>query len=366
MSNTLALSPRQTSADIAANASAALAKATIEAKFTMAMHRPRNFMEARGSILDSCKRPAFAARAMYRKKQGKKKDDGGRWVDNYVEGLSIRYAESAIQCWRNIDVTATTVWEDDDRRVVRIMVTDLESNTSYTDEASLAKTVERSSVKEGQVVVAERLNSNGEKVFVVRSTEDELANKVNSAKSKSIRSSGLRLIPQDIQEESIAAIKATNSSGGEDPKKASKSVCDAFAGIGVNPTEIEIYLGHALTTVSPSELADLRAIYSTIRDGEASWSDYTRKEGDAPVVPAEVVAANAPKAETATPQQGLAQKIEAAGFSFTDFQAWALKTQPEMEADSLADWSMIQPEVARRLLRGVSGIIAALKEGGAK
>lgn len=74
-----------------------------------------------------------------------------------------------------------------------------------------------------------------------------------------------------------------------------------------------------------------------------------------------------PKPEPqASPQEALGQKIEAAGFTFTDFQAWALKTQPEMEADSLADWSMIQPEVARRLLRGVSGIIAALKEGGAK
>lgn len=355
MTTALATTPRQTSADIAANASAALAKATIEAKFTMAMHRPRNFMEARGSILDSCKRPAFAARAMYAKPQG----------GQTITGLNIRFAEMALQCWRNIDVTATTVWEDDERRVVRIVVTDLESNSSYSDEASLAKTVERSSVKKGQEVIGERLNSKGEITYIIRATEDELTNKVNSAKSKVIRNSVLRLIPQDILEESLAAIKVTNSGGGEDPKKASKSVCDAFAGIGVNPTEIEMYLGHALTTVSPSELADLRAIYSTIRDGEASWSDYTRKEADATVVPAEVVTPAAPKAETATPQQNLAQKIEAAGFSFTDFQAWAVKTQPEMQADSLDRWDMIQPEVARRLYRGVSGIIAVLKEGGA-
>ncbi len=66
------------------------------------------------------------------------------------------------------------------------------------------------------------------------------------------------------------------------------------------------------------------------------------------------------------PQARLAAKIEESGFSFSDFQAWAVKTQPDMQADTLADWGMIQPEVARRLLRGAAGIIAALKEGGAK
>lgn len=73
-----------------------------------------------------------------------------------------------------------------------------------------------------------------------------------------------------------------------------------------------------------------------------------------------------PPGSGVTPQFKLGSAIEAAGFTFTDFQYWAAKTQPEMEADTLADWSMIQPEVARRLLRGVTGIVSALKEGGAK
>jgi hypothetical protein len=364
--SSLSVIPKQSSQEIAASASAALAKATIEAKFTMAMHRPRNFMDARTSILDSCKRPAFAARAMYRKKQGKKKDDNGRWVDNIVEGLNIRFAEMAIQYWRNVDVTATTVWEDDERRVVRIMVTDLESNTSYSDEASLSKTVERSSVREGQEILTERLNASGEKVFIVRATEDELANKINSAKSKAIRNSGLRLIPQDIQEESISVIKATNSNGGEDPKKASKSVCDAFAGIGVNPSEIEIYLGHSINTVCPSELGDLRAIYSTIRDGEAVWNDYRSADRVPEKQETRPAATEATKAEIVCPQRSLSDRLTEAGVSFDDFKKWAAKHQPGIAAETLPGYDHLESADAKRLLRAVDGIIAQIKEGGAK
>lgn len=203
---------RPNSHEVSAAASAALAKATIEAKFTIALHRPRSYMQARETILEACKRERFAEGALYRKPIKSK----GK--DTFIEGLSIRFAEHALNSWRNVDVSSVTAWENEDQRLVRITVTDLESNLSYADEILLNKTVERSKVYEGQVVVGTRQNTVGEKVFIVRATEDDLQNKLNAAKSKAIRNSGLRLIPQDILEEAEESIRETQAKGGKDTK----------------------------------------------------------------------------------------------------------------------------------------------------
>lgn len=307
--NTALATTRSSNGEMAISASAALAKATIEAKFTIALRRPRNIMTARATILEACQRPHFAKSAMYNKPIG-----GG------IEGLSIRFAETALQAWGNVDVSATTVFENAESRKVSISVTDLETNTSYCDEIFLNKTVERANVKPDQEILSTRTNSLGKKVYVVAATEDDLQNKVNAAKSKSIRNSGLRLLPEDIKEEAIEAIYKTCSKGGGDPQAETKKICDAFASLNIAPTELERYLGHSLKTISPKELQELRAIYTTVSDEEASWQDYMDKkekargpaprftgpatgEGDAPAEAAAGLApAPVPKPSTLDPR----------------------------------------------------------------
>jgi hypothetical protein len=399
--SSLTIQPRATSQEIASSASAALAKATIEAKFVIALQRPRSILTARASILDACKRPAFAEGAMYRKKQGRKQE-GARWVDNYVEGLSIRFAEQALNAWRNVDVSAVTAWEDENARLVRITVTDLETNLSYSDEVMLAKTVERRSVREGQEVLGERETSDGNKVFIVRTTDEEMANKVNAAKSKAIRNSGLRLIPQDILEEAESAIRETREKGGGDPRAQVKKLTDAFGGIGVPPTELEAHLGHPLEQTSPKELADLRAIYTAIRDGEARWADYRTlsnvggQNSDDDQIPGVEVpprprnsapsdsgapetrgpgsaeagspAASAAPNSDATPQQRLADLLDREGIKFEDFVRWGVQTGNLADPSSLGAYADIAPTVASRLLRASKGLVNQIKamKGGAK
>jgi hypothetical protein len=258
------------SGETAISALASKAKAEVEARYVIALQRPRNIMEARRKILDACQRPAFAEGARYRKPMG-----GGRTVD----GLSIRFAETAIQAFGNTSVETTTIWDDQEKRTVRISVTDLEANISHAKDVTISKTVERREVKPGQVVISERINSTGQKVFLVAATEDDLANKIAAAESKVIRNCGLRLIPQDILEEAEQAILETQERGGSDPLAETKKLCDGFAKINVKPAELEKYLKHPLDTVSKKELIDLRAIYAAIRDGETSWSEVVGSEG---------------------------------------------------------------------------------------
>ena len=173
----------------------------------------------------------------------------------------------------NITIMPSIVFEDREKLVLDVQVLDLESNTSYGDQVTLTKTVERKD-KRGREVIGERINTSGETVYIVLATEDELANKTNSAKSKIIRNSGLRLIPQDLIEEAEEAVRKTLESGGGDPSAAMKRMADAFAGIGVKPAELAKYLGHPLESVSPAELQDLREVFASLKDGESKWSDY--------------------------------------------------------------------------------------------
>lgn len=355
----LGISTTRSVGELATASTAARAKALVEAKFVIAMHRPRNVMQARTRILESCRRPAFAKGAIYAKPVGTKK----------MEGLSIRFAETAIQCMTNIDVSSTTVYEDNEKRILNIAVTDLETNTSYGDDITISKTVERKYLKEGQSAISDRINSTGDRVYLVEATEDDLANKIAAAKSKVIRNSGLRLIPQDILEEATEAIKATRQNGGGDPAAETKKIVDAFAAINVSPVELERYLGHPLGTISPNELDDLRSMYSTIKDGEASWNDYVKdKDRFENAKPINSVPPEKPKDKPEpteplkTSQDLLSDAVTGAGHTFDQFVKWGKASGNLNEKTEFGSFNEIPTDIARRLMRAPKPMIAALKE----
>lgn len=260
--------------EMAVAAMAAKAKAEVEARYVIALNNPRKIMQARSTILDSCKRFEFAKGARWKKPVGGKE----------LSGFSIRFAEEAIKAMTNILVDSMIVWEDDEKRNLRITVTDLETNTTYQDDVVILKVVERKELKQGQESLGQRMNSYGKQVFLVNATEEEMLNKTNAAKSKVIRNSGLRLIPQDILSDAQAQIFATMSDpkNSGDPKQQTKDICDAFAAIGVSPAELERYLKHSLDSVSPGELLDLRSVYTAISDNESSWAEVCPPEAKRP------------------------------------------------------------------------------------
>jgi hypothetical protein len=357
--------------EMAVSAMAAKSKALVEAKFVIAMHRPRNIMEARAKILDACRRPYFAHTALYAKPVGGQK----------MIGPSIRFAETAIQCMTNIDVSTTTIFEDEQQRTINIAVTDLESNLSYGKDVTIAKTVERKNLKAGQQPISSRLNSYGEMVYLIPATDDEIQNKISAQESKVIRNCGLRLIPQDIIEEATELIHQTREAGAkaEDPAAATKKICDAFQKLNISPVELEKYLTHSLATVSPAELEDLRDIYTTIKDGEASWSSYVNKQApeeqterkptfgkvngkpadpnDAPPG-AEMppVATQAPKKREkkpeptkVTPLAYVTAFLQERAITFSDFVSWLQSTGAYADADSMPDLDALPVAVAEAL-----------------
>jgi len=242
---------------------AAQAKAVVEARYVMAMRRPRQWDQVRQDLLKECKRPSFANNksAYYRKPIGKG-----------VEGLGIRFVEVALRCMTNVLVETTMIFEDDTKEIHRVSVTDLESNLTYPLDVRVTKTVERSKPADDGTYISARKNSYGKNVYTVFATEDDLLNKRAAQISKAIRTLGLRIIPGDLQDEAEAIIKQIRlDEAARDPDSERKRIADAFAEIGVKAADLKEYLGHALDTCSPTELVELRGIYGAIRDGEASW-----------------------------------------------------------------------------------------------
>lgn len=251
-------------AELAAIAVAAQAKAAVEARYVIALRQPRDLDEVRQKLLKECDRPGFAEVARYRKPVG----DG-------VEGPSIRFAEAAIRCMTNILVEQMVTYDDDAKRVLKVTVTDLESNAAYSGDVTIPKRVERSKVEEGRTVFSQRKNSRGRPVYLVSATDDEILDREGALISKRVRSLALRLIPGDLVDECMERVIQTQvRRDAADPDAARKKLTDAFATINVTPKDLKAYLGvDDLAKVSPAELAELRAIFAAIKAGETTWRD---------------------------------------------------------------------------------------------
>lgn len=263
----LAKSSNGSSSEIAASAAAAQQRALVESAYAIAQYRPRSTERVRQALLDICSRYEFAEGAIYKRAVG-----GGKMA----EGPSIRFAEAALQAWGNVRISSTITFENDEIRNMNVCVLDLETNSSYAEDVTLTKTVERKFVKDGQLIIATRMNSSNEKIYIVEASESDMVTKTNAMKSKAIRNNGLRLIPQDIIAEAVDKIREVLHRGDQEisAEDLKRKIIDAFKEQGVMVEDLEKMLGHSMKGVSKLELEYLRQIYATIRDGEAVWSDY--------------------------------------------------------------------------------------------
>lgn len=249
----------QTIRETAATAVAAREKAAVEARYIMALQRPRSLERARQQLLDACKHKEFAEASWYR-------------IPNRGEGFTIRFAEEALRCVGNIYPEVMIVYENDEIRMFRVTVTDLETNLSYSTETIVQKTIERRQLKKGQAAIRERLNSSGEKVYLIEATEEETLVKQNAALSKAIRTNGLRLIPAWVKEEAKRSIFATLEGDLKNDFAAKRrKVIDGFAGLGVTVQHLEQYFTKPIEQTTPSEVMTLQPIYTALKEGETTW-----------------------------------------------------------------------------------------------
>lgn len=305
----------------------AKARADIEARWTMAMHRPRNMDQVRATLMLECRRPGFADAAIYAKPVG---------GDDTIEGLSIRFAEVAARAMGNIAIDQAQIYDDDRTRIIRVSVTDLEANVTWPTDVTVAKTVERKFLRKGQKPLASRPNSYGEQVYIVEASEDALLTKQAALVSKAVRTCILRVVPGHLQDEAMAVCKAVLADKtAKDPDAARNKLVDAFSRIGVTPLHLGEYLGHDLATASPAELQQLIQLGATIRDGETTWAEVMDGRSARQAAPAGDAAAPA-KAATGKGTAALKGKLAKPAAAPATAPATAPAPAP---ADDLPKWA---------------------------
>jgi hypothetical protein len=253
--------------ETSSSALAAQVKATVEARYTVAIARPRDLDMVRERLIKDARRPGFADVAIYQKPIGK---DETKWPT----GPSIRFAEAAIRAMGNCIVEAVTVFDDKERRIVRVSATDLESNTTLPIDVLVNKTVERSYLKDGEKALSTRLNSYGKPVHTVIASDDDVLNKVNAMVSKAYRTAALRLVPGDIVEEVMDVCWETRrNQDAQDPETAKKKLFDAFGRQGVTVEQLKAFLGHEAKLLTAKEHETLRGVFNALKEGETTWRE---------------------------------------------------------------------------------------------
>lgn len=266
------------SGETAALAVAEAAKANVLARFQIARMCPRDASDARVKILRECDRPRFAEVAVYELPRGEKT----------ITGPSIRLAEVCARAWGNITIESPVTFEDEEKRILSVSVTDLETNTTYGPTGVVVeKTVERRNPPRNQGdVVGTRANAQGQMLYIVRASDADVLGKQNAIVSKTIRNLILRLVPGDIVEEAVERANEVHSKKiKDDPTSERKRVIDAFAEINVLPSQLGEALGHPVDQCSPAEIKTLRGWYAAIRDGDLTIRDVIaerKKPADPP------------------------------------------------------------------------------------
>lgn len=280
----------QTQAETSMAAVAAREQAKIQAAYIMAERHPRMWDVVRRRMLDHCNRYGFAVIARYRKPVGSEYVNG-QWVEKFAEGLSTQFAQVARQEMGNLSAETSVVYEDNRLRIVRAGVVDYERNTHEWREIAVAKVIEKKGKRkgggweppEGREVISERQNTKGEPVYLCVATEDEITKRQNAEISKAHRDCTLRMIPKDIRDEAEVLIETIKRDQiDRDPASFRKKIIDSFAPEGIGPEDLMTYLGCQLDKASKAQIAELRDLYTAIKENETTFQDALKAKYSTP------------------------------------------------------------------------------------
>lgn len=253
----------------------------IQSAIMVAKKFPRNEDQCFAKLMTSCLRPSFAEEASYSFKRGRKKNDKGDWVDNFVEGPSVNLAREAGRIWGNIRWGLDVIRDDDGipsangqdaiggKRGIRGWAWDMETNTKISAEAEFLKLIQR-----------KEKNDDGSwkkdaKTLWVIPDERDLRELTNRQGAFLVRNCILQVLPKDLIEDARARCNDTmNKQVKDDPVAARRKIIIAFQDVSVSPEMLEQYLRHPLDQTSPAELVELRKMYKAIVDGNAKWAEY--------------------------------------------------------------------------------------------
>jgi len=239
----------QSTGELAPSGAMASAQHEIQSAIIVAQKFRRNEDGAYSRLMKSCTRPSFAEEATYSFPRG----------GATVEGPSVNLAREFARVWGNVRYGLEVVREDDESRQIRGWAWDLETNIKVSAEDEFKKLIFR---KQGGWV---------------KPDERDLRELTNRRGAILVRNCLLQILPRDFVEDAVAKVKETLKGGvTANPDAAKKKILGAFSELNVSGEMLEAFLGHPVGQATPDEIAGLRGIYQSIRDGNSTWADYQK------------------------------------------------------------------------------------------
>lgn len=236
--------------------------AEIRGAILMARHFPRDEDKAFAKIGKMCKRPAFAEDASYSFPRG----------GTTVEGPSINLARGLAAAWGNIRYGKRVLRDDGETILIEAFAWDMEANTYVTDQDEFKSLVQRK-------------NKDTKRTEWVTPDERDKRELINRRGAICTRNCLLQVLPKDVVDMAFDDCKETVRKGySESREDVVRKLITAFSGFAVEPEDLERWLANKrdvdeinIRAISADELAELRGILTSIRDGNSSPSDHFGK-----------------------------------------------------------------------------------------
>ena len=222
----------------------------VQAAVLLAKRFPRNETDAIARILQACKRKSLAEQSQYAYPRGGTK----------VEGPSIRLAEVLAQNWGNIESGVVELERKERESIAMAYCWDLESNARDVKIFTVPHVRDRSEDKGGSV-----------ELTGARDVYELVANMGARRKRACI----LAIIPGDVVDHAVEQCDKTLEGDTKEPLiDRVRKMTSAFADLTVAIPLLERRLGHVLDATTEAELAGLRKIFASLRDGMSKREDW--------------------------------------------------------------------------------------------
>ena len=222
------------------------AVAEVQAALFIARTNPRDQKRAMDRILNACCRPSLAESAIYAYARG----------GSSITGPSIRLAEAVAQQWGNMQFGIRELSNQGGKSEVQAFAWDVETNTRR----EITFTVPHiRHTKKGSY-----------KLEDPRDIYELVANQG----ARRLRACILAVVPGDVVEAAVNQCQITLQSHTDITAEGIKKLIEAFEPMGVTKSQIEKFCQCRAEAIKPAQIVRLRSIYTSLRDGMSSPSDW--------------------------------------------------------------------------------------------
>lgn len=232
------------------------AVAQVQGALIVAQQRPRNTLAAAERVREACQNQRLAERAFF----------SYRRAGSNVTGPSVHLARELARCWGNIDYGITELARNDEQGESEMLAYawDLETNARSTNSF---------------IVPHKRDTSSGARVLTDQ--RDIYENNANNA-ARRLRECIFAVLPRSLLDEAEDICRETLESGGGEPIEQRRAkLAEAFAAIGVTPTQIARRAGRPVDRLTAFDIGQLKIDYRSIKTGEIARDEVFPPEAGA-------------------------------------------------------------------------------------